>query len=133
MESHVPVLGPATQAATGVGSDGQQLGPVGRALAAGTAILDATGGAEAPAVDIAAGRAALSDLMAGEFRVMAGSGSGKAFRAAANLGGNAADWAYVTSTQVWEHGGYRYQAHWAENLLTGERAMAKLKLLGPAQ
>jgi hypothetical protein len=34
--------------------------------------------------------------------------------------------AYVTSKQVWEHGGYRYQAHWAINTVTGETALAKL-------
>ncbi len=45
VESQVPVVGPATQAATGVGSDGQQLGAGDRALAAGTAVLDAAGGA----------------------------------------------------------------------------------------
>ena len=100
----------------------------------GAAALTATGAAgiaDGPAIDIVAGRAALSRMMQGEFRVMAGAGVAREFRAARNLSGNAADWAYVTSKEVWHHGGYRYQAHWAVNTASGETAMAKLKLLVP--
>ena len=37
----------------------------------------------------------------------------------------------MTSREVWEHNGYKYQAHWAENIVTGEVANVKLKLLNP--
>jgi RHS repeat-associated protein len=102
---------------------GEKVGLVGAAALVATG---AAGIADGPAIDITAGRAALSQLMQGEFKVIAGAGVAKEFRAAKYLGGNAADWAYVTSKQVWEHGGYRYQAHWAINTVTGETALAKL-------
>jgi RHS repeat-associated protein len=107
---------------------GEQVGTVAAAGMVAGAALDVAGG---PAIELKAGRAALGRLMQGDIHVMAGKGTSVTFRAAKNLGGDAADWAYVTSKEVWEHGGYRYQAHWAMNTRTGETAMAKLKLLDP--
>jgi RHS repeat-associated protein len=108
---------------------GEKVGPAGAGAMVGLGAIDVLGG---PAIDVKAGRAALGRMMAGEFTPMAGKGTSSTFRAAGSLGGNAADWAYVTSREVWEHGGYRYQAHWALNTATGETSMAKLKMIGPA-
>jgi RHS repeat-associated protein len=106
---------------------GEKVSPL---IAVGMVADAALGVAGGPAIEIAAGKTALARLMAGEFKVMAGAGTSVEFRAAAGLGGNAADWSYVTSKEVWEHAGYRYQGHWAVNTVTGETSMAKLKLLG---
>ena len=111
-------------------STGEALGAGGVAAAGIGALVDMANG-PAPSIDISAGRAALSAAMKGEFKVMAGAGAKAPYRAAANLSGNAGDWAYVTSKSVWTHQGHRYQAHWAVNAATGQTANAKLKYLGP--
>ena len=81
-------------------------------------------------IGIEEGKAALATLMGGDFKVIGGAGSGSTFRAAGGLAGNAADWQYVTSKAVLEINGFKWQAHYARNIVTGETAMAKLKAVG---
>ena len=76
---------------------------------------------------------AIAELQETGSVVMAGGTSGKTFGRAAELaasrGENASDWVYVTSKGTRTFGNGVYQAHWAENLATGERALVKLKLV----
>jgi hypothetical protein len=122
----LPLVGNWLKATSGVGADAQPLTTGEQVAALGGFAAEAAAG---PAIDVAVGRQTLARLMQGEFRAMAGKGTATTFREAANLGGNAADWAYVTSKEVVVINGYRYQAHWAWNTVTGETALAKLKLL----
>lgn len=87
-------------------------------------------GAVGAHISIDEGRAALATLMAGDYKVIAGAGTAKEYRAAGKLGGKAADWQYVTSTGVLEINGFKWQAHWGLNTVTGETALPKLKAVG---
>jgi hypothetical protein len=76
---------------------------------------------------------AIAELQQGGSIAMAGGRIGIKFREAAALaakyGGREGDWVYFTSAETKAIGNALYQAHWAENVRTGQRAMEKLKLV----
>jgi RHS repeat-associated protein len=118
---------------TAAGLNPNVQGSGGRAMAgvaAASAFVMTPAGAEGAHIGITEGKAALASLMSGDVRVMAGAGTDVEYRAAAGLGGNAADWQYRTSRATLAINGYKWQAHWAYNIATGESALAKIKAVG---
>jgi hypothetical protein len=67
-------------------------------------------------------------------QVMAGAGSRTVFRDAQRIaqqyGGNAADWVKKTSSSHLSRDGTRFEAHWVENIRTGQRVEFKTKFPG---
>jgi hypothetical protein len=65
---------------------------------------------------------------------MAGVGGRVAFqdaqRVAQQYGGNAADWVKKTSSSYTSRDGTRFETHWVENVVTGQRVEFKTKFPG---
>jgi hypothetical protein len=71
--------------------------------------------------------------MAEEGRLIAGPG-GAVFRDVARVvdeyGGSADQWAKMSSRAFADSAGRRFETHWVQNLVTGERVEFKTKLIG---
>lgn len=101
----------------------------------GVAARAATTGSENAANGLRLSKQLASEAqMAETGTTLAGVGAKKAFRGAQKIaeefGGNAADWAKKGSSSFTAKDGVKFETHWVENLVTGERVEFKTKFPG---